>query len=382
MFALWWSLAVAQPTPVEDPTCSWIERVGTTDPDCRRDGASRAVLGGVGTVVAGAGTWWFLVGGDSYRSGDPAGQAIGIGLVGLGGAMAGAFADLTSAGHDALDDRPARPTARLTLGLGGATALDERAPVSPGFGLDPTLRISDAVQIQPHLAVHPGLREVDVDPRPQADAAIEGRDTTFPVGRVLRRSRVALGAEATFRVRRASTVGSPRFSFRWRPTVEVRTRTRFPGEPNVARNRHVALLPATVGFRWAVTPRQRFTAFVGPRLDWISASAPGTTELGEPGGPLWGSLYAEAFYQLDVPVRGRIAGFDASSRVNVGYVHSNLDGESFDLGAIIGFLGPVETSVDLRLRRPGAQVAWQLTVGNTFARGGGPHVELGAVVGR
>ncbi|MEM6926799.1 MAG: hypothetical protein AAF602_07735 [Myxococcota bacterium] len=353
---VWWSVAALATEPATPPDCAWIRRVGSSDPVCQQDGVSRSVLGATGTAAAGAGAWWFLVGGDTYRSGDPAAQSVGIGLVGVGGALMGAFADLTSKGRDAVDDRPARPTARVSLGLGGASALDERRPVSPGFALDPTLRVSDVVQIQPHLGVNPGLEQVDVDPRPQFDRAIDGQVTTFPIGRTLRRSRVTVGAEATFRVRRAATVGVPRFSLRWRPTLEVRTRTRFAGRPDVSRRRHVALLPATVGFRWAVTPRQRFTAFVGPRLDWVSASTVGSTAL-VGGAPIWGSLYAEAFYQIDVPIKGRIAGFDATSRVNFGYVHSNLDGESFDRGAIIGFFGPVETSVDLRLRRPDAPIA-------------------------
>jgi len=377
----WLAVAAAGAAePYDAAPCPWIRRIGASDPACRRDGASRTVLGSAMAGTALAGTWWFLTGGDTYRSGDPAGQAIGVGLVGVVGVGAGAFADLTSSGHDAVVDRPARPTARISVGFGGASALDERAPVAVGVALDPTLRVSKVVTVQPHLGYDPGLVTVDVDPRESAPP--DDQASAFPVGLSLRRSRLTLGAEVTLRLRSARTIGGPRFSLRWRPALEVRDRTRFPGEPDVQRTRHVAALPATVGFRWSVTPRQRFTAFVGPRLDWLAYSDPGSTGLSDAGGPLWGPVYAEAYYQIDAPVRGRVAGFDATSRLNLGYVHSNLDGQSFDVGAIIGFFGPVDASVDLRLRRPDAAMAWQLTAGSMLGANGGPYVEIGAVVGR
>lgn len=363
------------PEPVSEPAdCPWDRRIGTTDPECQRNGASQAFLGFTSAAVAGAGTWWFVIGGDSVSSGDPAGQAIGIGLLGFGGALTGAIVDHLSPGAGAVEDRPARPTLRLSMGLGGATALDEQRPATFGIALDPTFQLSDTVQIQPHVGVQPGLFEaVDVDPRPQATVPIDGQDTTFPVGRRLRRSRFTVGAETTFRIRRARTNGPPRFSFRWRPTLEVRGR-----QGAELRTRHLALLPATVGFRWAVTPRQRFTAFIGPRLDWVGSGPEGDVRLG---GPLWGPLYGEATYQIDVPL-GQVGRSRATSRLNLGYIHSNLDGQAFDLGAIIGFFGPVHASVDLRLRREDAPVAWQFTAGSTIARGGGPFLEVGAVLGR
>ena len=39
------------------------------------------------------------------------------------------------------------------------------------------------------------------------------------------------------------------------------------------------LLPATVGVRWILSPRQRFTLYAGPRLDFIAQELAGATGL-------------------------------------------------------------------------------------------------------
>ena len=202
------------------------------------------------------------------------------------------------------------------------------------------------------------------------------------MGREARHGQLSLGAEAALRVRRSATgEGRPRLELRWRPTLEVRRRTLFPGQDNAQRTQHIALMPANLGMRWHVSPRHRFTWFVGPRFDWIGFSEPGSTQLVGNQGPLWGTFYGEAFYQMDMPITRRETAWSVTGRLNLGYIHSNLDGVSFDTGAIIGFFGPVDVSYDFRFRRRGAPWAWQLTLGNRLGTGGGAYLQLGAVVG-
>lgn len=365
--------------------CVWTRRIGAPeDSPCMHSGTSRAALLGIGAVTAGAGTLWFLSGGDSYRSGDPAGQAIGIGLVAAGGAVLGGVSRaLSQRQADArVPDRPARATVRLTLGLGGSPVTDEAVPAAVGVTLDPTFRLSDRIQIQPHLGIHPGLgTAVDVDPRPQHTAPIDGQDGAFPIARRLRSTRASVGAELAWRTRAPRPEARPRLEVRWRPTLEIRHRTLQPGTPDVQRLQHLALMPANLGLRWHVTPRQRFTWFLGPRIDWIGFSAPGDTALVGPGRPVMGPIYGEAFYQIDMPISRGAGPWNVTGRFNLGYLHTNLDGQSLDLGAIIGFFGPVDVSYDVRFRRGGAAQAWQLTLGQRLGHGGGTTLALGAVLG-
>jgi hypothetical protein len=60
-------------------------------------------------------------------------------------------------------------------------------------------------------------------------------------------------------------------------------------------------------------------------------------------------------------------------------VHSNLDGKSLDIGAIVGFFGPVNVSWDLRIRAADAPVAVQITAGVWVSDGPAPYLELGFV---
>ena len=142
---------------------------------------------------------------------------------------------------------------------------------------------------------------------------------------------------------------------------------------------HSALYPATLGLRWHVSPRQRFTFYAGPRIDWISFSDPGDLDLRR-GRASLGSFYAEGWWQLDIPFAplGR-KNTNVTGRLNLGYIHSNLDGQRFDFGSVVGYFGPVELSFDLRVRRIGSPVAFQLTAGYRLSAGGGVFLELGFV---
>lgn len=202
------------------------------------------------------------------------------------------------------------------------------------------------------------------------------------MGLTSHRSRISAGAELAIAIPYPTALPRPlytgRVEIRWKPRFELRRRVLQPGTDSRQLVGHTALY-ASFGMRWHVSPRQRLTVYVGPRFDRLTFSDPGSLapRLG-PGA--FGSLYAEARWQLDVPFTplGRRAA-SVTGRLNIGYVHSTLDGPGLDLGPIIGFFGPVEVSFDLRVRRVGAPVALQLGAGYRIATGGGPTLALGLV---
>lgn len=375
----------ARPSLVETrPSCPDLRPCcvpGTTP--CQHPGAARGLLLAGGGVAAGAGALGWLVGGDTLGSGDPYGALIGLGVIaGAGAALGALLGALSPRGETAVDDRPGRPTLRLRLAPGGARVLGESSPWSLGLSIDPTLRFGDVLSIQPHAGLSLGLGAVEqVDPRPQGEGAGE---STFPIIDRQQRMTASAGAEFAIRLpyptpklRRPLATGP--VEIRVRPTVELRRRVHHLGSSREQIQEHVALYPALLGVRWHLSPRQRFTTMVGPRLDWYGLSAPGRPDV-QFGGAVNGSFYAEAWYQIDVPLtpEGR-TNTAVSGRLNLGYVHTMLDGATVDVGAMIGFLGPLNLSFDLRIRRRGAPVALQITGGLWLNRGGGPYLEVGFV---
>jgi hypothetical protein len=372
--------------PFAAKSCPQIGRccvVGTVP--CVHPGLARALLA-AGGGAAFAGGFLGFESGDSLGTGDPYGQLVGTGLIALAGAGIGTLLGLLSPrGETAVEDRPGRPTFRVTISPRSNTTLDESSPYGLSLSFDPTIRGGDVFQIQPSFSASFGLGEsVDVDPRPQRQAFRQGQDSLFPVALKKTRVQVAGGAEMAWKlpyplpgVARPAYAGA--FEIRYRPTVEVRRVTRQPGTAQEQVTEHVALYPALLGFRWHTSPRQRFTFFAGPRVDWIAFTDPGSDVLRR-GPPVLGGFYAEAWYQVDVPLTPlATTKTSVSGRFNLGYVHSKLDGEAFDVGAIIGFFGPVNVSWDLRIRRRGAPVAAQISAGIWLTEGGGPYIELALV---
>ncbi len=352
---------------------------------CTHPGFSRLLLGGVGGGLAGVGVGMFLGVGDALDAGDPQGAIVGVGLIGLAGSVLGFLADLVTPGPaGAVRDRPGRPTLRISLSPGGSSTLDEQVPYGLGIRVDPFIALGPHVQLQPHVGASLNLgNRVVVDPRPQNVAPRAGQQGGFPRALAANRLRASLGAELAVKLPYPLAVRRPLYTgaveIRWRPTWELRRRTLHPGASNVQLVELSTLYPATVGLRWHVAPRQRFTFYFGPRIDWLSFSDPGSTRLRR-GGASLGTFYGEAWWQLDVPFSPRgLRKTTVTGRLNVGYIHSTLDGQRLDVGAIVGYFGPVEVSVDLRMRRQGAPVAVQVTGGVRIATGGGPFVELGVV---
>lgn len=330
-------------------------------------GFTRLVLGLTGGAIAVGSMADLVVAGDSTNAGDPMYALAGVGLVAIAGSVAGSVADALTAHPDVpVADRLSRPMVRLSVSPGGTPALGETVPWGLGLRLDPTWRPVDGLQVQPHLGVSLPLGDtVTVDP-----VATTGTgDTTFAEGLRSRRWRLSAGTEVAWTVPRSGAMGT--VEIRARPTWELRRRTLRRGHDDAQIVEHEALFPLNLGLRWHVAPRQRFTAYLGPRIDWISFSDPGSTELRR-GGPVWGTFYGEAWWQLDLPLTSQLTG-----RLNAGYIHSNLDNERFDVGAVVGYFGPLEVALDLRHVPTGVQ----LTVGSRIGTGGGPFLEVGWLPG-
>lgn len=348
-------------------------------------GASRALMAGASGVAFSIGTGMFLGMGDALDSGDPQSQLAGIGLIGLGGSLLGMIVDLLTPGSaGTVADRPGRPTVKLTFSPGGSSTLDEASPYGLGIHVDPTIALGPHVTLQPHVGASVNLGQTrHVDPRPQNTEPQPDQDTAFPLALRSNRFKASLGAELAIRLPYPFPVKRPWYTgaleIRWKPRWELRRRTLHVGSDNVQLVEHSALYPATIGLRWHVAPRQRFTFYVGPRIDWISFSDPGSTTLRR-GRASLGTFYAEAWWQLDIPFspKGRKK-THINGRLNIGYIHSHLDGQRLDVGAIVGYFGPVELSFDLRVRKVGSPVAVQVSAGYRLATGGGPFVELGVV---
>jgi len=322
-------------------------------------GLSRILLGGVGFAMFAAGATTFEITGDSLEAGDPQAPVMATGLIAMSGAALGALAEVLTPGPPGhVDDHPRRPLARVSFSPGGSYML--------GVQADPTLDFGQRFSLQPHLGFSTDL----------------GSNAYVYPDAELRSQRILLsaGAELSLRLPYPMPVRRPLYTgaveLRYKPTWELRRRTVHPGESGAQIVEHNALYPATFGFRWHTSPRQRYTVYLGPRIDWISFSDPGDSTLRR-GGASLGRFYGEAWWQLDLPLIRSVGKTSALGRLNLGYIHSSLDNERFDAGAVVGYFGPVEVSFDLLLRRASAPLGVQLTAGYRVATGGGAFFEIG-----
>jgi len=329
---------------------------------CTHPAAARALLAGVSVGHFGVGLAMFAAG-DGLDKGDPLGGLVGIGIIGTAGSLLGLVAGLLAPrGETTVADRPSRPAFRVSLTPGGSSTIGEQSPYGLSVRVDPTFVLGPEVRLQPHIGLSTELGQSTwLDPRPQL---AESGSSTFPVALTSHRTRISLGLELALALPYPHKLPRPLYTgpveLRWKPWFELRRRVLQPGTDARQLVGHTALY-AAFGMRWHVSPRQRS---LEPRL----------------GQGAFGSLYAEARWQLDVPFTplARKA-TSVTGRLNIGYVHSNLDGRGIDLGPIVGFFGPVELSFDLRIRKVGAPVALQVTAGYRIAAGGGPVLELGLV---
>lgn len=339
--------------------------------------------------VAGAFTVGGFLGfeaGDSLANRHPFAQMFGVGAVGLIGAGIGTILGLVSPrGEVKVVDRPGRPTFRLTITPGGSSVLGESAPYGLGIRTDPSITVTDVFSIQPSFGAAFALgRRTDVDPRPQHQDAGVDDTTSFGLAGTVDSMRVSAGAEMAWKLPYpAPGLKKPAYAgqvdLRYRPEITVRRRVLHAGTEREQTIELISLNPMLFGARWYVSPRQRFTFYIGPRWNWITFTDPGSAEARR-GPPQNGGLYAEGWYQVDVPFTPlQKTKTHVTGRLNIGYVHDKLRGQTFDTGAVIGFFGPLNVSWDFRFRRRDAPVAIQVSAGVWLTAGGGPYLELGFV---
>lgn len=382
----------ASATPVHDPDADNRARWAACNPHaspCTRPRPARALLLGLG-VLAGATASALMFGlGDRLTQSDPAVLLVGLGGLAGAGALVGAAAGRLGADGPTLSDRLRPPTASLVYGYSPPAVLDESRPHVLSLRMAPNLFFphdQGRLRLFGHLGgwLNPAR---EVDPRPQGMEALPDQEGTAP--RVLRQRHLSLGLGLDLAValpypvlRRSARLGAA--ELRYRPEVQIRRDRFHPGTPDARLLERTMLLPLTVGARWVLSPRQRFTVYFGPRFDFVAFSDPGSDELRR-GRPQIGPLYGEAWYDVDVPLTarpradGRPRALEATGQLTLGYVHSRFDGQGLNFGPVIGFLGPIHVGWSTRLRPAGAPLAAQLGAFARIGSGTSVGLELGLV---
>jgi hypothetical protein len=381
----WLCCVPTSPTGVPGPTQSG-QQV------CIRSRPARLLLLGLGALAGGVSAVALFALGDRYDAGDPATFLVGAAaLAGVGG-LTGIAARFIGGDRQGDPDRVRPETLGLEYAFGGPQILDETRPHRMSFVFAPTYWFPDGDgRIRLFGSLGGMLVEArDVDPRPQNDMPIEGQDSTAPIG--LRRQQLMINLGVDMAIDLPYPVLPPERSaflgpaeLRWRPTVHVRREVFDSGTDEERTLERTMLLPLTVGTRWHLSPRQRFTIYFGPRFDIVSFSEPGADGL-ERGRALIGPFYGEAWYDIDVPftARGRRDRRPRRAKVNgmlsLGYVHSRFDGRGFNFGPVRGFLGPIHLSWHTRVRPAGWPVALQGSVGAWLGNGAGLFTRVGVVL--
>lgn len=362
------------------------------DETCTRSGPARLLLLSVGGLAVAGGVTSLFALGDSLGGDDPATLLLATGTVALAGAIAGAIAGRLGADRGAVPDRVRTETLGVTTGWGGTSVLDEHRPPSMLGHFAPTLRFSDGnsrLRLTGYVGGPLG-RQTDVDPRPQVAMAASDRDGTAPT--VRRQRGVWAGIGLDMAVALPYPVLSPRRSrflgraeLRWKPDFHYRREFVEPGEHGERMAERAMLLPLTVGMRWHVSPRQRFTFYLGPRFDIVSIRGPGDAALRRGKAEL-GPMYAEVWYDIDIPLNswpridGRPRRAVVNSQLSFAYIHSRFDGLGINFRAVVGFLGPAYVRWYIRIRPKHADVAVQATVGARIGGGFGLFGTVGLVL--
>jgi hypothetical protein len=362
------------------------------EPTCIRSRAARLLLLSLGALAGGVSAAMLFAIGDRHAGGDPATFLVGAGALAGVGALTGMAARWIGGDRRGDPDRVRPETLGLEYAFGGPQILDETRPHRLSFTFAPTYWFPhDDGRIRLFGSLGGMLVEArDVDPRPQNSMPIEGQESTAPV--VLSRQQLRINLGIDMAVDLPYPVLSPRRSaylgpaeLRWRPTVHVRRDVFDDGSDDERTLERTMLLPLTVGTRWHLSPRQRFTVYFGPRFDFVSFSEPGSDGL-KRGGASIGPFHGEAWYDIDVPftVEGRRDGRPRRASVNgmlsLGYVHSRFDGRGFNFGPVRGFLGPIHLSWHTRVRPTGWPVALQGSVGAWLGNGVGLFTRVGVVL--
>lgn len=357
-----------------------------------RSGAARLLLFSVG-AMAGATAAGILFGlGDRLAGGDPATLLVGTGGVAAVGAIIGSVFGRLGGDAPGDPDRVRPQTLGLHTTIGGTSVLDEVDPTTLSMTFAPTLQFPNE-QGRLRLIGHVGgdlVSSADVDPRPQNQSSISGQEGTRPVS--LREREFSTGAALDMAValpypvmkrRRSKFLGAT--ELRARPEFQYRREVFDPGQQDERVVERTMLLPLTVGIRWILSQRQRFTLYVGPRFDFLAFSRPGSDRMHR-GGAQTGPIYGEAWYDIDFPFTlrprrdGKPRRASVNSQLTGGYVHSRFDGHGLNFGPVIGFLGPAVLRWTTRVRPVGWPVALQGAVGARIGNGVSFIVRAGVVL--
>ncbi|MBK6919540.1 MAG: hypothetical protein IPH07_19255 [Deltaproteobacteria bacterium] len=365
--------SAAEPRP---PGCDRVRALCCEpgEPTCTRPGAARVLLLSLGALAGATAATVLFVLGDRLAKGDPAVALVGTGAVAGAGALLGVLAGRTIGDGPKLDDRVRRESLGIGLVTSSNSVQDERRPPTMSLRVAPTWWFRDGSSRMRLLGELGGWlgAERQVDPRPQL-AQGGARPVTLEQRRLAMNLAIDLAVALPYpAVRRSAHLGPA--ELRWRPEVAYRRDWLSLGDGAVTPVERTMLLPLLVGARWHLSPRQRFTFMAGPRFDIVSSAAPGARTL-QRGRAQLAPLYAEAWYDLDVPFterprrdgRSRRAG--VSGLVSLGYRHTRFDGRGINFGPVIGFLGAVHVDFTVRVRPVGSRYAFQGGVGAIVGNG-------------
>ena len=337
----------------------------------------------LGIAAGAAATGILFALGDRHGGGDPATFLVGAGALAGAGALFGSLVGRLGGDRRGDPDRIRPATLGLDYRFGAPANLDETEPHALRLAFAPTYYWNGSasrVRLFGHVGGALWLAR-DVDPRPQNVNALDDQRGTAPV--VLRERQFTTGVGIDLAVgmpypavKRSRFLGQS--ELRWKPEVQIRRELVDPGGAGEHVIERTMFLPLTAGARWHVSPRQRFTIYLGPRLDFIAFSNPGSRRMRR-GGAQFGPVYGEAWYDVDFPMTlrprrdGKARTATVGSQLNLGYVHSRFDGRGFNFGPVIGFLGPIHLRWATRVRPRGWKVALQtgagIAIGNGFTAG-------------
>ncbi len=329
--------------------------------------------------------------GDRNGGGDPSTFLVGAGALAGGGALLGSLVARLGGDGSGDADRIRPATLGLDYRVGTPASLDETNPHQARVSIAPNyfLSRSSRLRLFGHLGGDLWTRKI-VDPRPQNQSPLPDQDSTAPVVGTERDVDASVGLDLAvglpYPVRRpskATFLGAA--ELRYRPAAFFSRERVDVGSDDERVIERTMLLPLTIGTRWHLSGRQRFTLYFGPRFDFVAFSEPGSRRLAR-GPARLGPLYGEAWYDLDVPHtlnaqrRGRSPRTRTNSQLSFGYIHSRFDGRGFNFGPVVGFLGPIHARWATRVRPQAWPVALQFSAALAVGNGVSGSVGAGGVL--
>lgn len=366
------------PARTEAPTKRVRRCLPEVDP-CVYTTSTRLLIGALGVLTSGTSLSLALLVGDRWRIGDPAMPLAAAGMVAMSAAVLGGMTALLGGDGPTLPDRITPATVALTLGFVGTTVSDERSPASLTVSIAPTYQLpNDRGRLRLLASVGSRLgAQLERDPRPQTTEP----DGSFSQALALRSLRFDVGLDLAVRlpyplIRRSAWLGQ--LELRYKPMLWFASDTLTLG--SVERlNQRVMITPLNVGVRWHLSPRQRFTFYMGPRWDLHGYGEPGSLA---PGKPVLGPIYSESWFDLDIPISSLARTPRASTvgQLTLGYVHARTFGNGLDFGPVVGFFGQVRTAFTVRVRPRGSVVGYQFEAGAQIGGGVNPYVRVGVAL--